>query len=107
MTVEYLSAYFSHFCIPVEIHFAPTLSSILLHYFSKDTIEFRFLNSTLHAGKIKAYIQFYLAVSAWSITSQENIIFRSMVGYTPSPPPRKKNYDYKEYPYSSFRYLWR
>lgn len=57
---------------------------INLHsYFSKGTIEFRLFNSTLHAGKIKAYIQFCLAVSAWSITSQENIIFRSMVGYTP------------------------
>lgn len=57
---------------------------INLHsYFSKGTIEFRLFNSTLHAGKIKAYIQFCLAVSAWSITSQENIVFRSMVGYTP------------------------
>lgn len=57
---------------------------INLHsYFSKGTIEFRLFNSTLHAGKIKAYIQFCLAISAWSITSQENIVFRSMVGYTP------------------------
>lgn len=51
-------------------------------YFSKDTVEFRLFNSTLHAGKIKAYIQFCLAVSAWAITSQEKIAFRSMVGYT-------------------------
>lgn len=57
---------------------------INLHsYFSKGTIEFRLFNSTLHAGKIKAYIQFCLAVSAWSITSQEKIVFRSMAGYTP------------------------
>ena len=52
-------------------------------YFSKNTVEFRLFNSTLHAGKIKAYIQFCLAVSAWAITSQEKIVFRSMAGYTP------------------------
>lgn len=51
-------------------------------YFSKGTVEFRLFNSTLHAGKIKAYIQFCLAVSAWSITSQEKVVFRSMEGYT-------------------------
>lgn len=52
-------------------------------FFTKGTVEFRFFNSTLHAGKIKAYIQFCLAVSAWAITSQEKIVFRSMDGYTP------------------------
>lgn len=51
-------------------------------YFSKGTVEFRLFNSTLHAGKIKAYIQFCLAISAWAITSQEKIVFRSMAGYT-------------------------
>lgn len=51
-------------------------------YFSKGTVEFRLFNSTLHAGKIKAYIQFCLAISAWAITSQEKIVFRSMNGYT-------------------------
>ena len=51
-------------------------------YFSKGTVEFRLFNSTLHAGKIKAYIQFCLAVSAWAITSQEKVVFRSMNGYT-------------------------
>ncbi len=56
---------------------------INLHsYFTKGTVEFRLFNSTLHAGKIKAYIQFCLAVSAWSITSQDKIVFRSMDGYT-------------------------
>lgn len=55
-----------------------------LHSFlTKGTVEFRLFNSTLHAGKIKAYIQFCLAVSAWAITSQEKIVFRSMDGYTP------------------------
>ena len=52
-------------------------------FFTKGTVEFRLFNSTLHAGKIKAYIQFCLAVSAWSITSQEKIVFRSMDGYSP------------------------
>ena len=52
-------------------------------YFSKGTVEFRLFNSTLHAGKVKAYIQFCLAVSAWAITSQEKIVFRSMANYTP------------------------
>ena len=51
-------------------------------YFSIGTVEFRLFNSTLHAGKIKAYIQFCLAVSAWAITSQDKIVFRSMDGYT-------------------------
>lgn len=56
---------------------------INLHsYFAKGTVEFRLFNSTLHAGKIKAYIQFCLAVSAWTITSQDKIVFRSMAGYT-------------------------
>lgn len=56
---------------------------INLHsYFSKGTVEFRLFNSTLHAGKIKAYIQFCLAVSAWAITSQNKITFHSMSGYT-------------------------
>lgn len=52
-------------------------------FFTKGTVEFRLFSSTLHAGKIKAYIQFCLAVSAWAITSQEKIVFRSMDGYTP------------------------
>lgn len=52
-------------------------------FFTKGTVEFRLFNSTLHAGKIKSYIQFCLAVSAWAITSQEKIVFRSMDGYTP------------------------
>lgn len=58
---------------------------INLHsYFSKGTVEFRLFNSTLHAGKIKAYVQFCLAVSAWAITSKERIVFRSMENYTPA-----------------------
>ena len=51
-------------------------------FFSKGTVEFRLFNSTLHAGKIKAYIQFCLAVSAWAITSNDNLVFKSMDNYT-------------------------
>lgn len=51
-------------------------------FFTKGTVEFRLFNSTMHAGKIKAYIQFCLAVSAWAITSNEKVVFRSMSGYT-------------------------
>lgn len=51
-------------------------------FFQKGTVEFRLFNSTLHAGRIKAYIQFILALSAWSIESSDKIVFRSMSGYT-------------------------
>ena len=64
--------------------YATRYHGVNLHsFFTKGTVEFRLFNSTLHAGKIKAYIQFCLAVSAWAITSQEKIVFRSMDGYTP------------------------
>lgn len=52
-------------------------------FFTKGTVEFRLFNSTLHAGRIKAYIQFCLALSAWAIESDENVIFRSIAGYSP------------------------
>lgn len=66
-------------------HYNPTrYHGVNLHsYFSKGTVEFRLFNSTLHAGKIKAYIQFCLAMSAWAIESNDKIIFRSMEGYSP------------------------
>lgn len=38
--------------------------------FSKGTVEFRLFNGTTHAGKIKAYVQFCLAVSALAINSR-------------------------------------
>lgn len=65
-------------------HYNPTrYHGVNLHsYFSKGTVEFRLFNSTLHAGKIKAYIQFCLAVSSWAITSEDNTVFRSMNGYS-------------------------
>ena len=51
-------------------------------FFTKGTVEFRLFNSTLHAGKIKAYVQFCLALSAWSIESDDKVVFRTMNGYT-------------------------
>lgn len=51
-------------------------------FFQKGTVEFRLFNSTLHAGKIKSYVQFILALSAWAIESNDKIVFRSMSGYT-------------------------
>lgn len=51
-------------------------------FFQKGTVEFRLFNSTLHAGKIKAYVQFCLALSAWSIESEGKVVFRSMNGYS-------------------------
>ncbi len=39
--------------------------------FQKGTIEFRMFNSTLHAGKVKAYIQFSLAISAQAINQHK------------------------------------
>lgn len=67
-------------------HYNPTrYHGVNLHaFFSKGTVEFRLFNSTLHAGKIKAYIQFCLAVSAWAITSNDNLVFKSMANYTAS-----------------------
>ena len=38
--------------------------------FSKGTVEFRLFNGTTHAGKIKAYIQFCLAVSNQALTQK-------------------------------------
>ena len=50
-------------------------------FFSKGTVEFRLFNSTLHAGKIKSYIQFCLGISAWAIESNDRCSFRSMDGF--------------------------
>ena len=40
-------------------------------YFTKGTVEFRLFNSTLHAGGLKAYIQFCLAVTAKAINTSK------------------------------------
>ena len=47
-------------------------------FFSKGTVEFRLFNSTLHAGKVKAYIQFCLAISAWAIITPNNGFFKTL-----------------------------
>ncbi len=39
--------------------------------FQKGTVEFRMFNSTLHAGKVKTYIQFSLAISAQAINQKK------------------------------------
>lgn len=46
-------------------------------YFQGKGIEFRCFNSTLHAGKMKAYIQFCLAVSAQAINQEKARAFRT------------------------------
>ena len=51
-------------------------------FFSKGTVEFRLFNSMLHAGRLKAYIQFCLALSAWAIESNDRVVFRSISGYS-------------------------
>ena len=57
---------------------------INLHaFFTKGTVEFRLFNSTTHAGKIKAYIQFCLAMSAWSINcDHDDLHFKKTTNYT-------------------------
>ncbi len=44
-------------------------------FFTKGTVEFRLFNGTTHAGKIKAYIQFCLAMSAWAIRAKDTFWF--------------------------------
>ena len=39
--------------------------------FTKGTVEFRLFNGTLHAGEIKAYIQFCLAVAHQALTQKK------------------------------------
>ena len=57
---------------------------INLHaFFTKGTVEFRLFNGTTHAGRIKAYVQFCLAMSAWAINCEDDdLYFRSIKNYT-------------------------
>lgn len=50
-------------------------------FFTKGTVEFRLFNGTVHAGRIKAYIQFCLAMSAMAITSSDRMSFRKVSSY--------------------------
>jgi len=59
-------------CQPVEQRFLDDLNSryhcLNLHsVFQKGTVEFQLFNGTVHAGKIKAYIQFCLAIGAQAL----------------------------------------
>lgn len=66
-------------------HYNPSrYHGINLHaFFTKGTIEFRLFNGTTHAGKIKAYVQFCLAMSAWSIECKDkNLFFKSTENLT-------------------------
>lgn len=49
-------------------------------FFTKGTVEFRLFNGTTHAGKIKAYVQFCLAMSAWAINAKDSYCFKSLEG---------------------------
>lgn len=55
-----------------DIHYnSSRYHAVNLHaVFTKGTVEFRCFNSTLHAGRVKAYIQFCLAVSHQAITQK-------------------------------------
>ena len=50
--------------------------------YTKGTVEFRLFNGTTHAGKIKAYIQFCLAMSAWAINADKVPYFKSTADFT-------------------------
>ena len=52
-------------------------------FFTKVTVEFRLFNGTTHAGEIKSYIQFCLAMSAWAITTENTKpFFKDCSDYT-------------------------
>ena len=57
---------------------------INLHaFFTKGTVEFRLFNGTTHAGKIKAYVQFCLSMSAWVLDCpSERLFFKDCKDYT-------------------------
>lgn len=65
-------------------HYCPArYRGLNLHaLYTKGTVEFRLFNGTTHAGKIKAYIQFCLAMSAWAINSTKDPYFKSTSSYT-------------------------
>ena len=67
-----------------HVHYNPTrYRGINLHaFFTKGTVEFRLFNGTTHAGKIKAYVQFCLAMSAWAINAKDNLHFMKSAHYT-------------------------
>ena len=58
---------------PREIHYHQSrYHGLNLHStFTKGTVEFRLFNSTLHAGKVKAYLQFCLALNNQALTQKK------------------------------------
>jgi len=50
--------------------------------YTKGTVEFRLFNGTTHAGKIKAYIQFCLAMSSWAINAEKVPFFKDTTDFT-------------------------
>jgi len=66
-----------------EHYNATRYHGINLHaFFTKGTVEFRLFNGTTHAGKIKAYIQFCLAMSAWAINAPDKMYYKSCSSYS-------------------------
>ncbi|MCM1267483.1 MAG: amidoligase family protein [Bacteroidales bacterium] len=74
-----------------DMWYAGTVDSRTAHYnesryrglnlhatFTKGTVEFRLFNSTTHAGEIKAYIQFCLALSHQALTQKKASCRRSV-----------------------------
>lgn len=59
-----------------EHYNATRYHGVNLHaFFTKGTVEFRLFNGTTHAGKIKAYVQFCLAMSAWAIDCKDQRLY--------------------------------
>jgi len=65
-------------------HYCPArYRGLNLHaLYTKGTVEFRLFNGTTHAGKIKAYIQFCLAMSAWAINAEKVPFFKDTTDFT-------------------------
>ena len=45
--------------------------------FYRGTVEFRMFNATLHAGRIKAYVNLYLAISAQAINQRSTVMHKT------------------------------
>lgn len=59
--------------------------------YTKGTVEFRLFNGTTHAGKIKAYVQFCLAMSAWAINAEKVPFFKDTTDFTPAEKAKIMN----------------
>ena len=59
--------------------------------YTKGTVEFRLFNGTTHAGKIKAYIQFCLAMSAWAINADKVPFFKDTADFNPEAKAKIMN----------------